>query len=240
MRGEKAEAITSARAPWGLTIPAQRLFRIMAASAVALVLAPASQSYAQVTLTQGLGTPGQYAVYEVSNGTVAGQSINLNNATIFGNVAVGQNTNYSVSGTTVVGTVYADSPVNGSMSGTTISGNNGKAVSTSLASSGAQATSDATSFAHLSANNSFSVNGSAYSITANSGSAVNVVDVTKSFALSGGTVTINANGNSNAQFVFNFSQGFSLTNVNIKLMNGASADNIVFNVTGGSRYNCRD
>jgi Ice-binding-like len=234
MRCEKAEArassgyrwICSVRDRWG------RLYPLMAA--FALVLATPAQSYAQVTLSQGLGAPGQYGVFEVSNGTVAGQSINVNNSTILGNVALGQNTNYTASGTTVVGTVFVDSPVSGSLSGTTITGNGGKAISTSLASAGAQATSDATNFAHMSANNSFSVNGSAYSITSNSGSAVNVVDVTKSFALSGGTVTINGNGNSNAQFVFNFSQGFALTNVNIQLINGANADNIVFNVTGGS------
>jgi Ice-binding-like len=203
---------------------------LVAILAMASAFTAPARCYAQITL----GTSGPYAVFEVSNSTVTGQMFKTNGAAINGNVALGQNTNYSVMGTSVGGTVYVDTPVSGSISNSTISGNGGKAIVTSLASAGAAATASATSYAGMKSNNSFNTTSSVYSITANSGSAVNVVDVAKSFSLTNGTVTINGNGNSNSQFVFNFAQGLSLTNVTINLTNGATADNIIYNITGGS------
>ena len=207
-------------------------------SALFLAVAVPSQSLAQTaSLSQSLGQPGQYAVFEVSNGTIAGQSINVSGSAIYGNVALGQNTLYTVSSTTVNGSVYVDSAglnPKSSSSGTTITGNGGNAISTSLASAGSTATNDATTLAGLNSgksNNSFGQNGSAYSITANAGSGINVVDVSKSFSLTNGTITLN--GSSNSQFVFNISQGISLNNVQI-ILKGVAADNVIFNVTGGS------
>jgi len=207
--------------------------------ALVLTLAAPSQGYAQISL----GAAGGFELFAASNSPSLTGHIYTSQSMIYSNLALAANATYAGSSTSIGGSVYLDNSAqltNGQYAAT---GPVGGAI---IVGSLAQASADALSAANYAASwgtstpanvlstfagvGNFQVNG----LTSNNG--LNVINFASfaSIGGGGGTSTININAtSSNEQFVFNFANGGTLTQTNV-VLNGVSASNVFFNVTGGS------
>ena len=235
MNPESAKSKHASVICWSTRIRSRASVRLLVPIVLLLGFALPVRSFAQTTALN-LGAAGQFNIFEVSNPNASSQSISISGSSMDGSVALGANTQYSTSSTSIGGSVYEDKNVKGTSTTTTVAG--GVYTGVSLGSAGATAISQASTAAGENggqSNNSFTQTGSNYAINSTYHGvalAVSVVDFKSDPNLQNSTITIT--GNANQQFVFNFSNGLSLTNTTIILSGGVTSNNIFFNITGGN------
>lgn len=174
-----------------------------------------------------------------SNGLVIkGNSNSSVGATTTGALGLSGSDSVNLSGSlTVTGNAYVDGTPNVSGSGSySVSGS---IISQSMTAIDAAAYSASTAAGALSAN--LSVSGNAINVTSSSNSIVikavqnaseNVLTIS-SLSLTNGSITFDDNGYAGAKFIVNVTGAFSMTNAAvIKAINGASDDDIIFNIEG--------
>jgi hypothetical protein len=149
-------------------------------------------------------------------------------------VGVGKSDTVNLSGNNAIsGSAYEDSGVTTNYSGSTAI--SGGLYTQSMAQAITDATTASTSANALKATSGLTDQGgsitSSVTISALTNLSENVLDIS-SVSLTNGTITFNDNGYTNAKFIINVSGNFSLSNVTIKTTNGASADDIIFNIEG--------
>ena len=189
----------------------------------------------------GAITLGTAANYGVLVGT--GQTLALNGSlSITGNVGVGANSATQSSGINfITGTVYEDSSVyNGGSGYTFVTGgvvtqSMSTAVSSALSASNAAAALTATS-GLVDQGGSITVSGGSVTIKALTNLSENVLYIS-SLSLLNGTLTFDDNGFTGAKFIIDVTGGFSVNSTGtgksvIQGINGASADDIIFNIEG--------
>jgi fibronectin-binding autotransporter adhesin len=186
-------------------------------------------------------TLGTAANYGVLVGT--GQTLGLNGSVaISGNVGVGANSAVQTSGINFIsGTAYEDSGVSNVntgltfVTGGTVTASMSGAVSSALSASNAAGALAATS-GLVDQGGSITVNGGSVTIKALTNLSENVLYVS-SLSLLNGTLTFDDNGFTNAKFIVDVTGGFSVNSTGsgksvIQGINGASADDIIFNIEG--------
>ncbi|HEX4505187.1 MAG TPA: collagen-binding domain-containing protein [Alphaproteobacteria bacterium] len=186
-----------------------------------------------------LGSASSYGLLLGTN-----ETLTTNGLKVTGNLGLSASDKVALTGNlTVTGNAYIDGTPTVSGSGSyTVAGS---IVTQSMTAIDAAANSASTTAGALTAN--LSVSGSAINVTSSSNSIVikaitnaseNVLTIS-SLALSNGSITFDDNGYSNAKFIVNVTGGFSMTNAAlIKGINGASGDDIIFNIEGtGSTVN---
>ena len=186
-----------------------------------------------------LGSASTYGLLLGTNETLTTNGLKVN-----GNLGLSASDKVTLTGNlTVTGNAYIDGTPTVSGSGSYSVA--GSIVTQSMTAIDAAANSASTTAGALSAN--LSVSGGAINVTSSSNSIVikaitnaseNVLTIS-SLALSNGSITFDDNGYSNAKFIVNVTGGFSMTNAAlIKGINGASGDDIIFNIEGtGSTVN---
>jgi hypothetical protein len=186
-------------------------------------------------------TLGTAANYGVLVGT--GQTLALNGSlSIAGNVGVGANSATQSNGINFIsGTVYEDSGVSNNGSGYTFV--SGGVVTQSMSSAVSSALSASTAAAAMSATaglvdqgGSITVSGGSVTIKALTNLSENVLYIS-SLSLLNGTLTFDDNGFTGAKFIIDVTGGFSVNSTGtgksvIQGINGASADDIIFNIEG--------
>jgi hypothetical protein len=160
---------------------------------------------------------------------------------VAGNVGIGSSSTlkFTGSGNAISGREYKDSGV--SSSGTVAI--SGGTVTQSMTSAINDAVSAASTAASLAATpgltdqgGSITVNGGSIVIKAMTNLSENVLNIS-SLSLTNGTITFDDNGYTNAKFIINITDGFSVTSTGskssiIKGINGADASDILFNIEG--------
>jgi choice-of-anchor A domain-containing protein len=177
-----------------------------------------------VAQTLTLGQAAQYGVFEVS---ASSGNLQTSGTTIAGNVALGNSTTYSFAGTTVKGSLSEGSGVTGHVQGGSVP----NPTSQNLSTANSDAISASTMASGLKPNGSY---GMITSATTFSGAAAQNVFDLKGIKIGGANITLDAKGNSSAVFVFNVSGALLMNGASIILKNGASANHVIFNVTGGN------
>jgi hypothetical protein len=186
-----------------------------------------------------LGTAANYGVLVGS-----GQTLDLNGSVaISGNVGVGSASSVQLSGINAVsGTAYEDSGVSTSyglgltfVTGGTVTASMASTVSSALAASNAAAALAATP-GLTNQNGSISLSGQSLTIKAVTNLSENVLYIS-SLSLLNSTLTFDDNGYTNAKFIVDITGGFSVNSTGalksvIQGINGASADDIIFNIEG--------
>jgi choice-of-anchor A domain-containing protein len=180
-----------------------------------------------------LGSAANYGVLIGANETLTTNGLNVT-----GNIGVATNDKINLSGSiSVYGNAYLDSGVTTSGAGSAyVSGSIVTQSMTSIISAAASASTSAGALAGTagmtSQGGSISLNGSSMVIKAVQNASENVLNIS-SLSLTNGTITFDDNGYTNAKFIINITGGFSATNsAVIKGINGASADDIIFNIEG--------
>lgn len=186
-------------------------------------------------------TLGTAANYGVLVGT--GQTLNLaGGVSIAGNVGVGANSTVQTGGINVIsGTAYEDSGVSNVntgltfVTGGTVTASMSGAISSALSASNAAAAATATA-GLVDQGGSISVSGGSVTIKALTNLSENVLYIS-SLSLLNGTLTFDDNGFTNAKFIIDVTGGFSVNSTGtgksvIQGINGASADDIIFNIEG--------
>jgi len=208
-----------------------RLVRTLALAIVAAGLVAGAHGAAAAPIT--LGSAASYGLLLGTNETLTTNGLRVN-----GNLGLSASDKVNLSGNlTVTGNAYIDgSP--------TVSGGGsysvaGSIITQSMTTIGAAANSASTTAGALAAN--LTVAGGAINVTSSTNSIVikavqnaseNVLTIS-SLALSNGSITFDDNGFTNAKFIINVTGGFSMTNAAlIKGINGASGDDIIFNIEG--------
>lgn len=189
----------------------------------------------------GAITLGTAANYGVLVGT--GQTLALNgNLSITGNVGVGAYSATQSNGINyITGTVYEDSSVyNGGsgytfVSGAVVTQSMSTAVGSALNASNAAAALTATS-GLVDQGGSITISGGSVTIKALTNLSENVLYIS-SLSLLNGTLTFDDNGFTGAKFIIDVTGGFSVSSSGtgksvIQGINGASADDILFNIEG--------
>jgi hypothetical protein len=185
-----------------------------------------------------LGTAANYGVLVGS-----GQTLDLNGGVaIAGNVGVGSGSSVQTSSINVIsGTVYQDSGVSNVNTGLTFV--TGGTVTASMASTVSSALTASNAAAALSAtagmtnqNGAIALNGQSLTIKAVTNLSENVLYIS-SLSLLNSTLTFDDNGYTNAKFIIDITGGFSVSSTGalksvIQGINGASADDIIFNIEG--------
>jgi Ice-binding-like len=206
---------------------------IIATAGLACALTFPSPGWAQATIN--LGQAGNYGFFEVSNGLSSGK-VTDTGSKLVGSVALGANTSLTATSGLFQGSIYEDTKAtfNNVLQTSKVTGQ--IVANTSLSTATTNATQASAAAAALT-----SKTGSAAMLTHTptsytfTGWATNVPNFyTFSSALNLAGATININGSANQQFVLNFANGFSFTGVTINLSGGLTAQNLIFNVTGGS------
>jgi hypothetical protein len=185
-----------------------------------------------------LGTAANYGVL-----VGAGQTLDLNGGVgIAGNVGVGKNSSVQTSSINVVsGTVYEDSGVSTVntgltfVTGGTVTQSMSNAIGSALSASTAAGALAATS-GLVSQGGSINISGGSVTIKALTNLSENVLYIS-SLSLLNGTLTFDDNGFTGAKFIINVTGGFSVNSTGtgksvIQGINGASADDIIFNIEG--------
>jgi hypothetical protein len=185
-----------------------------------------------------LGTAANYGLL-----VGAGQTLDLNGSmAIAGNVGVGANSSVQTSGINVIsGTAYEDSGVSNVnlgltfVTGGTVTQSMSNAIGSALSASNAAAAMTATS-GLVDQGGSISVSGGSVTIKALTNLSENVLYIS-SLSLLNGTLTFDDNGFTNAKFIIDITGGFSVNSTGtgksvIQGINGASADDIIFNIEG--------
>jgi hypothetical protein len=186
-------------------------------------------------------TLGTAANYGVLVGT--GQTLALNGSlSIAGNIGVGTNGATQSNGINFIsGTAYEDSGVSNTgtgysfVSGGVVTQSMSNAIGSALNASNAAAAMTATS-GLVDQGGSISVSGGSVTIKALTNLSENVLYIS-SFSLLNGTLTFDDNGFTNAKFIIDVTGGFSVNSTGtgksvIQGINGASADDIIFNIEG--------
>jgi hypothetical protein len=185
-----------------------------------------------------LGTASNYGVLV---GT--GQTLALNGSlSIAGNVGVGANSATQSNGINVIsGTAYEDSGVSNVNTGITlvtggvVTASMSNAIGSALSASSAAGALTATA-GLVDQGGSITVSGGSVTIKALGNLSENVLYVS-SLSLLNGTLTFDDNGFTNAKFIVDITGGFSVNSTGagrsvIQGINGASADDIIFNIEG--------
>ena len=159
-----------------------------------------------------------------------------------GNIGIGKNSTANLSGNNAIsGSAYEDSGVTTNYSGnTSISGSIVTQSMTTAISDANTAAAAATALTRTTGlvdqGGSISLNNSSVTIKALTNLSENVLDIS-SLSLTNGTLTFDDNGFTNAKFIINITGAFSVTSSGalksiIQGINGASADDIIFNIEG--------
>ena len=193
-----------------------------------LALAGPSLCFGQ---TLNLGQAATFTVLE----TPGSGGISVLTSTIGGNVGLDQS--YSALNDTVNGNIYIGTGITGSSSHTNVTGSvvTGSNL-TGAVSAADQVASTAAGWTGTGANPNANLLqnsgiGSNYIFTGSSShSGQNVLAVTSSLSISGGSITIN--GTASEQFVFNISNLVTFSQTSI-ILNGVSAGNVFFNILHG-------
>ena len=186
-----------------------------------------------------LGTAANYGVLVGS-----GQTLALNGGvSIAGNVGVGSGSAVQLSGINAVsGTAYEDSGVTTSyglgltfVTGGTVTASMASTVNSALAASNAAAALAATP-GLANQNGAISLSGQSLTIKAVTNLSENVLYIS-SLSLLNSTLTFDDNGYTNAKFIIDITGAFSVNSTGalksvIQGINGASADDIIFNIEG--------
>jgi hypothetical protein len=174
----------------------------------------------------------------------SGQTLDLNGGVVIaGNVGIGANSSVQLSGINVVsGTAYEDSGVSTRygfgltfVTGGTVTASMANTVDSALAASNAAASLGATA-GLTNQNGAISLNGQSLTIKAMTNLSENVLYIS-SLSLLNSTLTFDDNGYTNAKFIIDITGGFSVNSTGslksvIQGINGASADDIIFNIEG--------
>ena len=159
-----------------------------------------------------------------------------------GNIGIGKNSTANLSGNNAIsGSAYEDSGVTTNYSGnTSISGSIVTQSMTTAISDANTAAAAATALTRTTGlvdqGGSISLNNSSLTIKALTNLSENGLDIS-SLSLTNGTLTFDDNGFTNAKFIINITGAFSVTSSGalksiIQGINGASADDIIFNIEG--------
>jgi choice-of-anchor A domain-containing protein len=202
----------------------------VAAMAVGLLVAGAHGAAADPIT---LGSAGSFGLLLGTN-----ETLTTNGLHVGGDVGLSSNDKVKLSGYfTVGGDTYLDGTPSVSGGGGYVL--SGSTITQSMTSIVADAASASTTAGALAANltvpnNAINVNSATNSIViqAVTNLSENVLNIS-SLALSNGTITFDDNGYTNAKFIINVTGNFSLTNgAFMQGINGASADDIIFNIEG--------
>jgi choice-of-anchor A domain-containing protein len=207
-----------------------RLGRALALAGILVAGARGAQA-AAITL-------GSAADYGLLLGTK--ETLTLNGGfNMAGNLGVGSGDKIKESGNNAIsGTAYEDSGVTTTRSSgtTSISGGLYTQSMSSVISAAASASTSAGALAGTAGmvdqGGSISLNGNSIVIKAVQNASENVLNIS-ALSLTNGTITFDDDGYTDAKFIINVTGGFSLgNNAVIKGINGASADDIIFNIEG--------
>jgi hypothetical protein len=206
---------------------------------IALAIALSAGTASATTMPVTLGSASTYGVL-VGSGDTLTLAGGYNQS---GNIGVGKNSTVNLSGNNAIsGNAYEDSGVTTNYSGNTAIA--GTVYTQSMATAISDANSASTAAAALTKTSGL-VDQSG-SITLTSGQSVtikaltnlseNVLDIS-SLSLTNGTLTFDDNGFTNAKFIVNITGAFSVASSGalkslIQGINGASADDIIFNIEG--------
>lgn len=185
-----------------------------------------------------LGTAGNYGLLVGS-----GDALSLGGSfKETGDIGIGKSSTVTLSGSnTVTGTRYQDSGIVVSGSGTLTA--SGGTITQSMSQAISDATNASTSSAAMTGtagmsyqNSSISVSGNSIVIKALTNLSENVLNIS-ALSLTNGTITFDDNGYTGAKFIINVTGNFNITSSGggksiIQGINGATADDILFNVTG--------
>ena len=181
---------------------------------------------------QQLGAADGYAILETSNGNVS-LAAAPPNGFVTGNIGVnGGNItvsggNFPITGNVVLGTNATSSGLTGNVTGTITSN---PSLMTSAVTA---ATNASTTFAGLTATltGPSSINDNGTTTTINLSSGLNVIDLT-SITLQNGS-KLDLNGSAGSEIILNVSGNVTLNLSDIVLTGGLTANDVVFNITGG-------
>jgi hypothetical protein len=222
------------------TRPSSRLAtkRGLIAVALALGLVCGAGTAFATTTPVTLGTASTY-------GVLVGSGDTLTLAGGFsesGNIGIGKNSTVNLSGNnSIAGNAYEDSGITTNYSGNTAIA--GAVYTQSMATAISDATAASTAAAALTKTSglvdqsgSISLSGSSVTIKALTNLSENVLDIS-SLSLTNSTLTFDDNGYSNAKFIVNITGAFTVASSGalksiIQGINGASADDIIFNIEG--------
>jgi hypothetical protein len=159
-----------------------------------------------------------------------------------GNIGIGKNSTVNLSGNnSIAGNAYEDSGITTNYSGNTAIA--GTVYTQSMATAISDATAASTAAAALTKTSglvdqsgSISLSNSSVTIKALTNLSENVLDIS-SLSLTNSTLTFDDNGYSNAKFIVNITGAFTVASSGalksiIQGINGASADDIIFNIEG--------
>jgi choice-of-anchor A domain-containing protein len=213
-----------------------RISLVVAAAWAWLAIAPAA-----LATTVTLASAANY-------GILTGQKESLTfsgGLSLAGNLGIGSSSTlkFTGSGNAISGTEYKDSSVSTSGSASI----SGGVVTQSMSTAINDAVTAATTAASLAATPGLTAQGGSINVTSSSNSIVikavqnaseNVLNIS-SLSLTNGSITFDDNGYTNAKFIINVTGGFTVgNNAVIKGINGAGADDIIFNIEGtGSTVN---
>lgn len=182
-----------------------------------------------------LGSAGSYGLLLGTNETLTSNGLHVS-----GNLGLSGNDKVSLPGggyLTVGGNAYIDGTPTVSGAGSYLVA--GSVITQSMTTVAAAAASASTTAGALAAN--LSVAGGAINVNSSTNSIVikavtnlseNVLTIS-SLALSNGSITFDDNGYTNAKFIINVTGSFAMTNsAFMQGINGASADDIIFNIEG--------
>jgi Ice-binding-like/PEP-CTERM motif len=212
--------------------------RIAVRGLIALAIAFSAGTASATSTPVTLGTASTYGVL-VGSGDTLTLAGGYNQS---GNIGVGKNSTVNLSGNNAIsGNAYEDSGVTTNYSGNTAIA--GTVYTQSMATAIADASNASTAAAALTKttglvdqSGSISLSGSSVTIKALTNLSENVLDIS-SLSLTNSTLTFDDNGYSNAKFIINITGAFSVTSSGslkslIQGINGASADDIIFNIEG--------
>ena len=208
-----------------------RLVRTLALAVLAAGMLTGAHGAAADPIT--LGSAGSYGLLLGTN-----ETLTTNGLHVSGDIGLSASNKVNLSGyLTVGGNAYLDGTP-------TVSGGGsysvaGSIVTQSMTAIDAAANSASTTAGALAAN--LTVSGGAINVNSSTNSIVikavqnaseNVLNIS-SLSLTNGSITFDDNGYTNAKFIINVTGAFSMTNAAlIKGINGASADDIIFNIEG--------
>lgn len=201
---------------------------------ISLVVAALDAPQARATSIPTLGQAGNYAVFGLDAGS-QGTTINLSNVYVTGNVGVSQySTLQLMAPSTINGNVSYDLPSTLSYAGTLTGTSSYMNLSTAVtdaynaSSQAAALTPTQTVGGNITSNTTFTRSAAA---TTN-GAYLNVVNVSGGINLNNANITLK--GNASDYFVVNVSGNLSLTGTASLLLDGVTADHVMYNFTGGS------